>query len=98
MLTNSKNECFIKLKDPKPNFKSNLKVRLIKPAENEIGRISKNILDKINHKLRDSLKINQWKDTSEVIQWFVKIPYKNRFISLPFLTKEISICLYQKNY
>ena len=79
MLTNGNNECFITLKDYKPNFKNNPKVRLINPAENEIGRISKNILDKINHQLRDSLRINQWKDTSEVIKWFLKITDKNRY-------------------
>ena len=39
----------------------------------------KNILDKINHQLKDSLRINQWKDTSEVIQLFLKIPDKNRY-------------------
>ena len=54
MLTNGKNECFITLKDHKPNFKNNPKARLINPAKNEIGRISKNILDKINYQLRDS--------------------------------------------
>ena len=79
MLTNGKNECFITLKDHKPNFKNNPKVRLINLEKNEIGRISKNILDKINHQLRDSLRINQWKDTSEVIEWFLKIPDKNRY-------------------
>ena len=79
MLTNGKNECFITLKELKPNFKNNPKARLINPAKNEIGRISKNILDKINHQLRDSLRINQWKDTSEVIEWFLKIPDKNRY-------------------
>ena len=67
-LTNGKNECFITLKDHKPNFNNNPKVRLINPAKNEIGRISKNILEKINHQLRDSLRINQWKDTSGVIE------------------------------
>ena len=51
MLTNGKNQCFITLKDHKPNFKNNLKVRLINPGKNEIGQISKNILDKINHKI-----------------------------------------------
>ena len=42
-------------------------------------RNSKNILDKINHQLRNSLRINQWKDTSEVTEWFLKIPDKNRY-------------------
>ena len=78
MLANGKNECFITLKDHKPNLKNNPQVRLINPVKNEIGRISKNILDKINHQLRDSLRINQWKDTSQVIEWFLKIPDKNR--------------------
>ena len=59
MLTNGKNECFITLKNQKLNFKNNPKVRLINPAENEIGRIRKNTLNKINHQLRDSLRINQ---------------------------------------
>ena len=68
MLTNGKNECFITLKDQKANFKNNAKVRLINLEKNEIGRIRKNILDKINHQLRDSLRINQWKDPSEVIE------------------------------
>ena len=79
MLMNGKNECFITLEDHKPNFKNNPKVRLINPVKNEIGRISKNILDKTNHQLRDSLRINQWKDTSEVIEWLLKIPDKNRY-------------------
>ena len=67
------------LKDHKPNFKNNPKLRLFNPAKSEIGRISKNNLDKINHQLRDSLSINQWKDTSEVIERFLKIPDKSRY-------------------
>ena len=88
MLTNGKNECFIKLKDQKPNFKNNLKTRLINPAKNKIGGISKNILDKINHQLRDSVRINQWKDTSELTEWFLKIPDKNRYKFAIFGTKD----------
>ena len=71
MLTNRKNECFITLKDLKSNFKNNPKVRLTKPAKNEIGRISKNIFDKIKYKLRDSLRTNMQKDTSAVMESFL---------------------------
>ena len=88
-LTNRKNECFITLKDYKQNFKNNPKVRLINTAENEIGRISKNILDKINHQLKDSLRINPWKDTSGVIEWFLKIPDKNRYKFAIFHIKDV---------
>ena len=77
MLANGKNACFITMKDHKPSFKSSPKGRLINPAKNEIGRISKSILYKINHKEQDSLKFNQRKSTSEVIEWFLKIPNKN---------------------
>ena len=52
---NKKNACFITLKDHKKN---NLTVRLINPAENELGRISKAILDNINKRLCTSLNIN----------------------------------------
>ena len=72
------NECFITLEHHKPNFENNPIVSLINPAKNEIGRIGKNILDKINHQLRDSLRINQQKHTSEVVEWFLKIPDENR--------------------
>ena len=61
---NGKNDSFITLKNHKLSYKNNPKVRLINPAKNEIGRISQNILDKVNHELRDSLRISQWKDTS----------------------------------
>ena len=76
MLVNGKDEAFITLKDHKPNFQNNPKVRLINPAKNEIGRISKVILDKINNTIKSTLGVNQWKNTAEVIQWFKAIPDK----------------------
>ena len=50
MQTNGENNCFISLKDHKENFQNNPTVRLINPARNELGKISKVILDKINKK------------------------------------------------
>ena len=38
---NSKEECFITLKNHKPNFENNATGKLINPAKNEIGRVSK---------------------------------------------------------
>ena len=78
MLTNGKDNCFITLRDHKPNFQNNPKTKLINPAKNEIGRISKFILDKINHTLRNKTKVNQWKETNEVIAWFSKISEKKQ--------------------
>ena len=56
MFVNGKQNCFITLKDHKPNFQNNPTVRLLHPAKNELGRISKTILDKIN--LRNFLHLN----------------------------------------
>ncbi|PIK41052.1 hypothetical protein BSL78_22094 [Apostichopus japonicus] len=42
---------FITLKDHKENFASNPKCRLINPTKPEMGRVSKQILDRINNKL-----------------------------------------------
>ena len=65
MFVNGKKNCFITLKDHKPNVQNNATVRLLNPAKNELVRISKNILDKINVNLRNSLHYNQWKNTQE---------------------------------
>ena len=76
METNSEDNCFITMKDHKENFENNPKVRFINPAKNEIGRISKHILEKINRNLRTTLDLNQWKSTQNVIDWFDNIDEK----------------------
>ena len=69
-------------------LKTTLKQGWSTQQKNKIGGISKNILDKINHQLRDSVRINQWKDTSELTEWFLKIPDKNRYKFAIFGTKD----------
>ena len=44
----AKREAFITLKDHKPNFVNNPTCHLINPAKSEMGKISKQILDRIN--------------------------------------------------
>ena len=75
---NEENNCFFTLKDHKDNFANNPQVRLINPAKNELGRISKVILDKINLAIREHFRFNQWKNTQNVIDWFNEIP-DNKF-------------------
>ena len=65
MFVNGKQNGFITLKDHKLNFQNNATVRLLNPAKNELVRISKNILDKINVNPHNSLHYNQWKNTQE---------------------------------
>ena len=76
MEVNARNNCFITLKDHKENFQNNPKTRLINPAKNEIGRISKVILDKINKELASKLNINQWRSDVSVLDWFNAIENK----------------------
>ena len=56
---NEESNCVFTLKDHKENFQNNPAVRLINPAKNDIGRISKVVLDKINSSLIKQLKVNQ---------------------------------------
>ena len=88
MEKNGTTNCFISLKDHKDNFANNPKTRLINPAKNEIGRISKVILEAINNKLRNSLQLNQWKNTKNVIDWFINIESKSRYKFIIFDIKD----------
>ena len=54
------------------------------PAKNEIGRLSKSIIDKTSNKVRNSISLNQWKDKSEVISWFNKIEEKRNHTFIVF--------------
>ena len=52
-------EAFITLKDHKDNFANKSTCRLINPSKQEIGKISKQILDDINQKLVAATNVNQ---------------------------------------
>ena len=69
----AKREAFITLKDHKPNFVNNPTCRLINPVKSEIGKISKEILDRINTNIVNKLRLNQWKNTKAVLSWFNSI-------------------------
>ena len=74
---NAESNCFITIKDHKEKFLNNPRVRLINPTKNELGRISKIILDNINMKLFQATKTNQWKNTVSAIKWFNSLKDKH---------------------
>ena len=76
------------MKDHKDNFQNNPTTRLINPAKNEIGRISKVILDKINGSLKQQLGVNQWKSSQMVIDWFKAIENKQAYTFMVFDIKD----------
>ena len=75
-------EAYVTVKDHKEGFPHKLSFRLLNPSKSDIGKISKNILDRVNKSLIASTHANQWKNTSFVIDWFKNIPNKrqSRFI------------------
>ena len=74
---NSENNSFMTLKDHKENFNSNLTVRLINPAKNQLGHISKAILDTTKKNIPEAIGLNQWRNTDTVIDWCKSIHNKH---------------------
>ena len=65
--TNAERESFIILKDHKENFKNKPTCRLINPCKPEIGKISKQLLEKIVKVVMDKTKHDHRKNTQDVI-------------------------------
>ena len=80
------NEAFIAVKDHKPNFTKNVACCLLNPCKSEIGKISKAYLENINNSVRSSNKLNQWRNSTTVIDWFKMIPLKKQSHFLKFDT------------
>ena len=59
METNEEENSFITIKFLKENFDNHSTVRLIHSAKNELGRINKLIVDKINKKISQKFEPNQ---------------------------------------
>ena len=78
----------ITLKDHKENFNTNPKCRLINPANRELGKVAKIIVENINKSIRENLHCNQWRNTSSVIDWFQNITDKGNCIFIQFDIEE----------
>ena len=88
METNEESNSSITIKDNTENFDNHPKVRLINPAINGLGRISKLILDKISKKISQKFEPHQWKNTDVAIDWFKQIKNKNLYKFATFDIKE----------
>ena len=77
-------EAFITLKDHKEDFRSNPKCRLINPAKSEMGIVCKQIIEKICDTLRKRTGYNQWKSTQSMLDWFTKLPNRDKRQFLKF--------------
>ena len=64
---------FVQLKDYKNNFRSNPTCPLINPSKNELGKLSKQLMEKINSDIIEKLQLNHWCNTNIVLKWFNNI-------------------------
>ena len=60
-------QCMVTYKDHKENAITRPTFRLIDSAKNDLGRVSKSILDDKNIIIRSETKLNQWKNTQSVL-------------------------------
>ena len=89
-------KAFITIEDHKPNFPNNIKCRLINPAKFNLGKISKQILQKINSKIRQSTGVLQWRGTPAVFLWFKDFPHEERCKFLTFDVVDFYFSISQK--
>ena len=95
--TIAERDCFITLKDHKPNFENSPTCRLINPTKSEMGMISKQIMENIVKQTKVATEVNIWRNTYEVLAWFkaIKNRHKAKFITFdiinfyPSITKEL---------
>ena len=74
----SDNPAYITLKDHKETFRNNTKCRLINPSKSEVGLVSKSYLSNIIASISKKTKVNQWRNTSTVTDWFKNLAGKQK--------------------
>ena len=80
----SEANAYVTVKDHKEEFPEKPSFRLINPSKSEIRKISKIILDKVNKVVIESTKLNLWKNTDTVIEWFKSIENKGETFFIIF--------------
>ena len=73
-----KTEAYITIKDNKDEFPNKIPCRLINPSKSNVGKISRTIFDTINKNVVRSTKIDHWKSTSNVLDWYAKYTNKSK--------------------
>ena len=77
-------DCFATLKDHKPGFRSNPQCRLLNPTKSELGKVAKQMLERVNSELRAKTNLKQWRRTSEARDWFVNLEDKQELTFIKF--------------
>ena len=80
----SRRDAYITLKDHKPSFHNKPTCRLINTTKPELGKISKQKLSKIISDIKLKTKLQQWKNSDSVIDWFEKLENKKKMSFIQF--------------
>ena len=80
----SERQAFLSYKDHKEDFKNTKPSRLLNPCKQELGKVSKQILEKIVMTVRNVTGYMQFKNNISVIQWFKQIQNKQNYSFIQF--------------
>ena len=84
----ARNTAFITLKDHQENFNLKLPCCLINPSKSKLGKVSKQILEKVHKIMVQELKVNRWKNSRSVMKWFSALESKSDYIFIKFDMQE----------
>ena len=75
---------FITIKDHKKGFPNKLNCRVLNPSKSPLKKFTKAKLDIVNTRTIVGSKLNQYKNTDSIINWFnkLKITPKTRFYKI----------------
>ena len=65
------------LKDYKDNFRLSPTCHLVSPSKSKLGKVSKQLVERVNSEIIDKLQFNQWDNTNVVLKQFNNIADRN---------------------
>ena len=93
-------EAHITIKDHKKNFPEKPNFRLINPSKSDIGKVSERIFDQINQNISQNTNVDQWENSTSVIDWFKAVNNKPQYTFSVFdiesFYRSISLDLFEK--
>ena len=82
IMVSTPREAFGLLKDGKEDFREKPNIRLINPTKPELGRVSKQLVEKLVAEIKEKTKLCQWKNTVSCLQRFDKTQKNHTFMKL----------------
>ena len=91
------NEACVTIKHHKEGFPDKISYRRINPSKTDIGKISKQILDRVSNTILVKNKVNQWKNTYSILEWYHNIKPKDQCSFVVFDIESFYLSIQQNN-